>query len=137
MPRTRFALPVALALPLAAMLLTGCAVTSVAVETTQGLPERHIAGDNLFNGVPLAMWVGGGLAVVTFGSSSCPPVPTSIAAPDAEHVVIEFAASPDTPCSADLAPTTHQFDLPSGVSATPGVTAELRFGEQVYEVPVD
>lgn len=138
MIRSRFALPAAVALPLAAMLLlAGCTATSVAVETTEGFPARYIPGDNLLNGVPLAMWAGGGLAVVTFGSSSCPPVPTAITAPEPTRIVIDFAASPNSPCSADLTPTTHQFELPSGVSAGGGVTAELRFGDQSYEVPVD
>lgn len=132
MTRTRFVLPLVVAL-----LLAGCTATSVAVETTEGLPERYIPGDNLFNGKPLVLWSNARLAVVTFGSSSCPPIPTSISAPSADRIVIEFSPSPNTPCSADLAPTTHQFDLPSNIDAGGGVTAELRFGEQVYEVPVD
>jgi hypothetical protein len=122
---------------LLALMLAGCSVRSVATETSQGLPERYIAGDNLFNGEPLALWAGGGLAVVTFGSSSCPPVPTSISAPDPERIVVQFAPSPNEQCTADLAPTTHQFDLPDGVEAVGGVTAELRFEQQTYEVPVE
>lgn len=133
MTRTAFALALALA---ATLMLTGCTATSVATETIKGLPDRYIAGDNLFNGEPLALWSDSGLAVVTFGSSSCPPIPTSIAAPDAERIVVVFSPSPNTPCSSDLAPTTHLFELPSNVVRS-GVTAELRFGEQVYEVAVE
>jgi len=122
---------------LLAVSLTGCSVKSVATETTEGLPERYIAGDNLFNGEPLALWAEGGLAVVTFGSSSCPPVPTSISAPEPERIVVEFTPSPNDPCTADLAPTTHRLDLPGDVQAVAGVTAELRFEQQTYSVPVE
>ncbi len=120
-------------------LLAGC-TTNVATATTPGVPEGLDADQSLLNGLPLAAWLDderATLAVVTFGSSSCPPVPTSIARTDDATIAISFVRSPNTPCTADLAATTHEFATPGGIAPQVDVTAELRFeNDQVYTVQV-
>lgn len=64
-------------------------------------------------------------AVVTWGSSSCPPVATGLTAESEDHVVVTFGPSPNDPCTADMAPTTHEFALPDRATRTP-VTVEIR-----------
>ncbi|MFZ2964082.1 MAG: hypothetical protein WA006_05295 [Rhodoglobus sp.] len=128
------------ALLVAVPMLTGCSTSSVATSTTRGTPPGIDASENLLNGLPLAVWLDedrAALAVVTFGSSSCPPVPTSISRLDDTTLSISFVRSPDTPCTADLAATTHEFETPEGIAADSPVTAELGFeNEQRYTVDV-
>lgn len=67
------------------------------------------------------MWLEEGVrfAVVTSGSSSCPPVATSMQRAGADEVVLELSPSPHEECTADMAPTTHEFLLPRGVDQRP------------------
>jgi hypothetical protein len=127
------------ALLLVVPLAVGCA-SNIATSTTTGVPPGLDAGDNLLNGLPLAVWLDGDratLAVVTFGSSSCPPVPTSIGRVDDTTLRISFVRSPDTPCTADLAATTHEFETPDGIADDAPATIELSFeNDQVYTVEV-
>ena len=72
-------------------------------------------------GTPLAGWVDRprrfGLTV--WGSSSCPPVPTRIEATGSDRVNITFEQAGDKVCTADLAPTTHEFTVPAGADTLP------------------
>ena len=72
------------------------------------------------------------------GSSSCPVVASSIDAAEDDRVSVTFGPSPNDPCSADMAPTTHEFDLPAGVTSDT-ITVEIRFEEwpEVYTVTLD
>ena len=122
----------ALATALAALtvLLAGCsAPVSIADDTFAGGPPGFEGDGGLLNGEPTAIWIAGRrqFAIVTFGSSSCPPVPTAISAPDATHIAITFVKSPNTPCTADLAPTTHKFDLPDGVDPDGSVSVDVTY----------
>lgn len=127
------------ALLIAVPLTAGCA-SNIATSTTTGVPPGLDAGENLLNGLPLAAWLDGDratLAVVTFGSSSCPPVPTSISRVDDTTLRISFVRSPNTPCTADLAATTHEFETPDGIAADATTAAQLSFeNDQVYTVEV-
>ena len=134
---TRSATRIALVVGLVALsaALVGCsAPVSVANDTSAGGPPGFDGGGGLLNGEPSAIWISGRreFAIVTFGSSSCPPVPTSIASSDATHVEITFVRSPNNPCTADMAPTTHKFDLPEGVDAAGEVTLDV-----TYDLDVD
>lgn len=73
-------------------------------------------------------WVERGetFAIVTWGSSSCPPAATGLTAEGEDRVVVAFAPSPNDPCTADMAPTTHEFALPDRVTRTP-VTIDIRY----------
>lgn len=55
------------------------------------------------------------LYLVTWGSSSCPKLPTKVAADGAHHLVIRtkaYLAKGDNACTADLGPTTSTVTLP-------------------------
>lgn len=89
---------------------------------------------------PTALWVerGESFAVVTMGSSSCPAVATKVEAYGDDLVSVTFGSSPNTPCTADIAPTTHQFDLPAEVTSD-AISVEIRFEDwpEVYTIPLD
>ena len=79
------------------------------------------------------------LAIVTVGSLTCPPVPTSISTPDAATINLTFVRSPNSPCSADLSPTTHEFKIPEGIDLEGDVTVNILFDfetDQEYSVTV-
>ncbi len=120
----------AVALVAATIVLSGCsAPVSVAVDTSAGGPPGFDGSGGLLNGEPSAIWISGRrqFAIVTFGSSSCAPVPISISASDETHVAITFVRSPNSPCTADMAPTTHQFAVPQGVDAAAEVTVKVTY----------
>lgn len=120
-----------IAITLAALsLLVGCsAPVSVANDTSKGSPPGFDGDGGLLNGEPSAIWISGRreFAIVTFGSSSCPPVPTSISAIDEHHLAITFVKSPNSPCTADMAPTTHKFNVPDGVDADGAVAVAVTY----------
>lgn len=118
-------------------LLPGCSpVTSVASNTFPDVPPGYAESVNLFSAEPIAVWSHGKtmLSIVTVGSGSCPPVPVSISAPDDSTIAITFVKSPNSPCSADLGPTTHEFDLPEGIEPSDEVTVQVRFD---YDTDLD
>ena len=138
--RHPFALLALVAVPL---LLAGCGTPqSIASNTYPNVPDGYAESVNLFSAEPLAVWVHGKtiLAIVTVGSGSCPPVPTSISAPDATTIDVTFVKSPNSPCSADLGPTTHEFAIPEGVDPDTDVTVNVHFDfdtDQNYELAVN
>jgi hypothetical protein len=72
-------------------------------------------------GTPLAGWVDKPrrFAVTLWGSSSCPAVPIRIEAAGSERVSITFEQAGDKVCTADMAPTTHEFTVPAGADTLP------------------
>jgi hypothetical protein len=54
--------------------------------------------------------VDGRLAIVLAGSSSCPPHADSV---NLTTMTFGFSVDIEGPCTADLAPTTFEFDVPS------------------------
>ncbi|MGJ9412338.1 hypothetical protein ACHAAC_06475 [Aeromicrobium sp. CF4.19] len=75
---------------------------------------------------PSAKWIDRGrtFAVVTHGSSSCPPTATEITGAN-DSVTITFSDASKRVCTADFAPTTQEFDLPSETDATQVVVTLL------------
>ena len=55
------------------------------------------------------------LVIVTWGSSGCPPVATSIGEVDAGAVPVRFEPTPAEACTDDLAPLAHLFTAPEGL----------------------
>jgi hypothetical protein len=54
-------------------------------------------------------------------------VATALAADGPDHVTVTFGPSPNDPCTADIAPTTHEFEMPDEITGRPitvGVTYE-------------
>ena len=140
-------LPGLAALFATALLLTGCGGGAplgglfgggVEDERYVGLPEEYEVGDGMPSEQPLVTWLQPGetFAVVTWGSSSCPAEASAIEAPDAASVVVTFASSGGSgPCTADMAPTTHEFTLPPEATERPlGVV--IRFEDYEQETAI-
>lgn len=104
----------------AALVLVGCsAASSIASETVRGVPSGVTLTDAEQTGEqPVAVWTDNRetLTVVTWGSSSCPPVPTSLELESAMLLNLTFAPPNDEVCTADFAPTSHVFNTPDGIS---------------------
>jgi len=106
-----------LAIPLRAVLLfAGCGgPPSAADRSYVGMPEcgggsvDPDAGESV-----AAAWIekDESFAIATWGSSSCPAVPTSIETTDAGGVDVRFDSTTTSgPCTADMAPTMHDFTV--------------------------
>lgn len=85
MNRARQSLRVAMLLGAATVLLSGCAPTSVGIETTDYAPPR--AGSQLPH-APSAFTEDGLLFIMLAGSTSCPTVPTSIDVEDDGRLLV-------------------------------------------------
>ena len=107
----------------AVCLLTGCSDPGAGVAQTMkpGLPEG-LAADPLGEGHAVA-WIepGATFAIVTWGSSSCPAIATALTADSPDSIAVTFGPSPNDPCTANMAPTTHEFELPEEITASPVV----------------
>lgn len=122
----------ALAFGAALTACTGPALTpwSLADDSYPGLAQTaDPTGGSAFDTSPRAEWLEGGrsISITTWGSSSCPPVPTALEATAPDAVTVHFEPSPFDPCTADMAPTTHELSLPVEVDARP-LTITLEHG---------
>lgn len=86
---------------------------------------------------PAISWVNGGqyLAVITYGSGSCPVGPQRIDVVADQEIEVRLGAlSPGRePCTADLSPFVTVVELPQGVTPTKPLAA--RFGERRVTIP--
>jgi hypothetical protein len=90
-----------------------------------------------------AVWMPSGeIAVVTWGSSGCPDLPTRLAVPTRNR--LDVTAEPYDPshasCPADLAPTTSIIKVPAALSLTEDVTVtiiDVTYGATVSLPPGD
>ena len=62
--------------------------------------------------------------VTTYGSSSCPRLPTSVKAHGPHEVRIKIA-EPDGNCTSDLGPTTSTVKLPAEIDDTAALTVSI------------
>jgi hypothetical protein len=103
-----------------AFALAGCsAASSIATETVRGVPAGVTLTDEEQSGEqPVAVWTDNRetLTVVTWGSSSCPPVPTALELEAAMQLNLRFGPPTEQVCTADFAPTSHVFTTPDGIS---------------------
>ena len=84
------------------------------VSHTKGLPPTVTPTGT--SGQSIVGWSGPGrMYVVTFGSGSCPKLPTSVSATGGNQLTITTAASSDGPCTMDFGPTTSVVDVPPGI----------------------
>lgn len=127
----------------ATLVLAGCApAVSIASNTYADVPGGYAEDVNLFSAEPIAVWNHGKatLAIITVGSVTCPPVPISMTVIDPGTVNFTFVKSPNTPCSADLSPTTHEFKVPEGLdTGLNTVTVNILFDFETdyeYEITV-
>jgi hypothetical protein len=121
---------------LAAVVLGGCGIPGAErpLETVPAVPTLSTGEPGqTFEALPPpppVSWDGAGLlAVVTYGSSSCPTAPTDITVAGDQELVLDIASlHPDRdPCTADVAPRTTRLELPDGVSAEEELTVRLRY----------
>ena len=113
--------------------VTGCAApASVAYDTYAGSPPGYDGTGGTLNGRPGAVWLAGKqeFAIVTFGSSSCPPIPTSLQTEPPSAVTVTFVAAPTEACTEDVAATTHEFRTPEGIEEDAAVTLHVQFDFQ-------
>lgn len=120
MVRTRIGY-VSIGVVVAACLLTGCSGPdpSVAETTKRGLPEGFVLKTTDFDSFATWLEPDETFAIVTWGSGSCPSIPTALTAEGQNRVAVTFSPSPNDPCTADMAPTTHEFALPDEITAGP------------------
>ncbi|MDQ1084513.1 MULTISPECIES: hypothetical protein [Microbacterium] len=118
-----------------AVVLTACSDDGVADSRTPGVPTG-IPVDGLDLEPAVHLQSDGSIAVVTWGSSSCPPTATAFDN-DGESLVVSFSASSNDVCTADLAATTHIFSA-DRVGDTVPLEATVSFPEfddtQVVEI---
>jgi len=126
-----------------ALAVSGCSSPQPSIsETVPGLPSGVTLTDVEQQGdQPVAVWTDNRvtLTIVTWGSSSCPPVPTSLVAESEASLELRFAAPTDQACTADYAPTSHVFTTPDGFSVGAvqlDIVFEARAGDQPREVTV-
>jgi hypothetical protein len=130
----------AVALGLAAS--SGCAhndISTVAVthsqpSTAMAPPARDKNGDQL----PQLRWNSGHqLILTTWGSGTCPSLPTSVSMQSDQRIVIGLASNygrDDVGCTADLSPTDSVILAPSGLDASKPAVAAIQ-GRQVTLAP--
>ena len=114
----------------ASLVFTGCAAANVADAVSAGAPDG-VTMDAL-DPRPVAVWIEQGerFAVVTWGSSSCPAVATDLIVETTNRLLLKFAPTGGDACTADLAPTPHEFVLPGGIDGAP-VTITVSFEGEV------
>lgn len=90
---------------------TPSAPATPTVSHTKGLPPSVTITDT--SGQSVVGWLGAGqMYLVTYGSSTCPRLPTSVTAAAGNRLTITTARSSDGPCTMDLGPTTSVVDVP-------------------------
>ena len=87
------------------------------VSHSKGLPPAVTPTDT--SGQSIVGWSGPGLMyLVTYGSGSCPKLPTSVSAAGSNQLTLTTAPSSDGPCTMDFGPTTSVVDVPPGIDDT-------------------
>lgn len=94
---------------------------SRADRVVKGVPAGWDGPDpDLLDAHPVVGWVSDTeFGVITAGSSSCPVVAGELEVLSTDEMRIEFGPSPHDPCTADMAATTHVFELPTEVEERP------------------
>jgi hypothetical protein len=114
-----------------ALILTSCGLATqqnheypatIAVFHYRGLPEGISAPLPIPANPPdQAEWTDGQIAIVAWGSSGCPSLPTAMTVTSVDSVVIAMMMVADAPagqaCPADLSPTTSLVLIPGTVDA--------------------
>lgn len=97
------------------------------VLTPEPQPQDDEAGEPSFE--PTVAWVNDGeyLAVVTWGSSTCPTTPyvVDVAADQELDIEIGLLYPDRDPCTADLSPHVTVLELPSGISPSAPLLARF------------
>lgn len=100
--------------------LAGCATGASSPSMSEGMtssPDAETSAPSVEVG---AAWVDGGrsIAVVTTGSSSCPPVVSGQPSVAGDAVTVQLAESAQQECTRDMAPRATLVALPAGVDSS-------------------
>ena len=114
-------------------LLAGCSPpTSIGTNESQAEPVGAVqVTDDRGQPRVSAAWIDPStIAVTTWGSSSCPTRPVKIERTTESEVEVRVQRTDDGgDCDADIAPTTNEVDLPSGVSTAAPLDVVVHVGE--------
>ena len=108
--------------------LTGCTTHAIRpAEEYNGEPKGVDAPASSAGGAAWAAWMrnGGQIAIVLYGSSSCPPKVASISVSSASELKATLAPAPGGVCTRDYMPHTTIFPTPSGLKTTSDVSVVL------------
>lgn len=115
-------------------MLVGCEskrVATVAVTYSKSTTAMDTTPDMGKDGVmvPLLRWAGADqLMLTTWGSGSCPLLPTAVTLQNAHRINITLA-SHDGACTADLTPTNSVLMAPAGLDSTTPAVAQIQSNE--------
>lgn len=112
---------------------TGSHVSPAVIGHFRGFPTGVTVPANRHPGQstkPWAAWAGPkSIYVMTWGSGSCPNIPSSVEATGPDRVLIKTVGHDfhkgDTACTADLAVTTSVVRLPSSIDTTRVLAAQI------------
>lgn len=128
MPRPSPRLLPAVAALTAVAALAGCSSSpGRPVEDYAGEPKGVPAPASSAGGASWAAWLEGGdrLAIVLYGSSTCPPKVDHIRSTGATAIEATLAPAPGGICTHDYVPFTTVFATPDGTSKTAQVSVAL------------
>lgn len=136
-------LPAALALTAVALLTAGCAAGPGAPAPTSSADPSSSASASADGVVSAfsdieAVWLdsGRGLAVVTWGSSSCAPEVADVSGGE-QRIDITLAGSAEKACTDDLAPRALYLDVPDGVDVSKDVELRVAHGARTDHLDLD
>jgi hypothetical protein len=101
----------------------------------QGAPPdaEAVPGPSGLGPLDASVWAGTSeIAVVAWGSSGCPRLPTSVDVTGNNTIEItmsEVAPSPGVTCTADAKPTTSILSIPADINAAQEVSVRIRDGD--------
>lgn len=136
MTTARRLLAASAALSLAALALTACATP--AGSGTGSTPAPSQTQPAQFSGDLEAAWLDGGrrIGVVTWGSSTCPPIPGEATA-EGQIVSVSLEDPEGQPCTRDIAPRASVIGVPAGVDVTEDVTLKVTYNDATATTELD
>ncbi len=107
--------------------LAGCATGASSPSMSGGVSPSPDATSATPSAEIGAAWVDGGrsIAVVTNGSSSCPPVVSGQPSVAGAAITVQLAESPQQECTRDMAPRATLVALPAGVDPAKDLTVTV------------
>lgn len=112
---------------------SGSSISKAVVTYTRGTPPGVSLGVSVSgagdDSEPFVTWAGPGrIFVVTYGSGSCPRLPTSVRSDGPHRVIVKTKAhlfDGDNACTADLGPTTITVNIPDDIVENAAFTVKV------------
>lgn len=143
------ALSSVVALAAASLLAVGCSTGPGATPAPTSTADDSPSASNGATGAPQTgddhdaddvevAWLddGRGIAVITWGSSSCVPSMGDAVA-DGQRISVELVDGQETACTDDLSPRALFVPVPEGVDVTQEVEVEVRYGSLTEDADLD